>query len=108
MVPQQDLPRQGQRAAADHTHIGDGVVGGPEGVSGNAVRAPAGTPADVLDVHSHEALGQKLIGQHRVQTTRMHAPLGPLCVNLTSMFILEQLPHPRKAKLYGDPLLINS
>ncbi len=107
MVGERDGAGHWHLSATDQPHIGDRVIKGMEGASGNAVRAPVGTPGDVLDVHGLEALGHTHEGQHRGQTTHMHALLASLCVNLTSMFTPKQLSQPKSQIIY-DPLLINT
>jgi hypothetical protein len=49
VVRQRHLPRHGQLAAADQTHLGDGVVGGPEGARGDEGGASTGQASDARD-----------------------------------------------------------
>ena len=49
MMRQRHLSRQGQLAAADQTHLGDGVVGSQERARGDDGRAPAGEAGDARD-----------------------------------------------------------
>jgi hypothetical protein len=51
-VRQRPLPRHRPLAAADHAHIGDGVMGGPEGARRDDDGAPAGEPGDAEVTHA--------------------------------------------------------
>jgi hypothetical protein len=43
------LPQQGPLGAADHAHVGDGVMRGAERARGNDGGAPAGEAGDARD-----------------------------------------------------------
>jgi hypothetical protein len=63
MVRQRHLPRQGQVAAADQAHIGDGVVGSPERAHGDDGGAPPGEAGDAMDAGGLQRVARRIAGR---------------------------------------------
>jgi hypothetical protein len=80
MVRQGHLPRHRGLAAANHAHLGDGVVGSQERVRGDDGGAPADQAGDAMDPGGLRRLRQahrRQEGGRRRAGIDVHAPRGP-------------------------------
>jgi hypothetical protein len=77
MMGQRHLARHGHLAAADQSHIGNGLVGGATRPGGDEGGAPPGAAGDAREAGGFEGLSQGHAGENGGEAARQPRCAGP-------------------------------